>query len=325
MTQEVTLAEAVVKFATRDYAQTLQKVDRVRNATAKGFKSPNGGGLDDMAKRSKQITESLLTPTEQYARKIRELNQLVRTGSINWDIYGRGVRVAYSQLQKSKPPPAPNFFQKAAGGASSVASAAGMGGLGSLLGAASRMAGPIALAVGGLMAMKKAMEFLLSSFQTAIRYSAGWDTITRKLAGRWEQIKYNIGKPLADALLPFAKGLEKGLDLTERLTRSMHIFGGELRLLQAFGELWLRGMEKIVSAMERLGMISKGIAAQMPQNAHYAGMTDFSKSIQGQIRQDPGVAEQKKTNSLLGEIKDLILHNPGKAAQAFFAPGILPP
>jgi hypothetical protein len=55
---------------------------------------------DDLQNSAKSVLDSIATPTEKYDQKITNLNDLLQAGMINWDQYGRAIRVARDELEK---------------------------------------------------------------------------------------------------------------------------------------------------------------------------------------------------------------------------------
>jgi hypothetical protein len=69
---------------------------------------------DDMASKAKEVFDSTRTPMEKYESKIGELGDLLNSGKLDWDTYGRAVRQARGELEKSTETPnlaAPDLFK----------------------------------------------------------------------------------------------------------------------------------------------------------------------------------------------------------------------
>lgn len=67
-----------------------------------------------MQERAKSVLDSIQTPTEKYDKTIGELSELLSAGMLTWDQYGRAVRKARDELEKSaevEPPGAPELFR----------------------------------------------------------------------------------------------------------------------------------------------------------------------------------------------------------------------
>ncbi len=58
--------------------------------------------MDDLVSRGKSVFEATRTPIEKYETAIGELNELLRSGAINWQTYGRAVRAARGELESSR-------------------------------------------------------------------------------------------------------------------------------------------------------------------------------------------------------------------------------
>jgi tape measure domain-containing protein len=69
---------------------------------------------EDLAQKGKSIFDETRTPMEKYEARIGELSELLKGGAIDWETYGRAVRGARTDLEKStqpETPEAPTLFR----------------------------------------------------------------------------------------------------------------------------------------------------------------------------------------------------------------------
>lgn len=70
----------------------LKKLDALSEAKKKA---------EDMQSKGKSVFDETRTPMEKYTARLDELSELLNAGAIDWDTYGRSVRSAKSELEKS--------------------------------------------------------------------------------------------------------------------------------------------------------------------------------------------------------------------------------
>lgn len=75
--------------------QAKQLADQLDSLNAAKKKS------DDMQSKAKEVIDATRTPMEKYESKIGELGELLNSGAIDWEVYGRAVRQARAELEKS--------------------------------------------------------------------------------------------------------------------------------------------------------------------------------------------------------------------------------
>lgn len=76
----------------KQYSVLLSQMDQLNAAKKK---------QDEMQQDAKSIFDATRTPMEKYESTIGHLHDLLDAGAINWDTYGRAVRDAKSELEKS--------------------------------------------------------------------------------------------------------------------------------------------------------------------------------------------------------------------------------
>ena len=65
----------------------------------------------DAMKEGKGVFDETRTPLEKYETKIGKLSDLLNSGAIDWDTYGRAVRSAREQLESAAKASSPELFQ----------------------------------------------------------------------------------------------------------------------------------------------------------------------------------------------------------------------
>lgn len=70
----------------------LKKLDALSEAKKKA---------EEMQSKGKSVFDETRTPMEKYTERLTELSDLLSNGAIDWDTYGRAVRAAKGELEKS--------------------------------------------------------------------------------------------------------------------------------------------------------------------------------------------------------------------------------
>lgn len=104
---EFSSMKGVTPEQVQQYAALLGQMDQLNAAKKK---------QDEMNQDGKSIFDSTRTPMEKYESQIGKLHDLLDAGTIDWDTYGRAVRQAKDELEKSTKtdiasPKAPELMQ----------------------------------------------------------------------------------------------------------------------------------------------------------------------------------------------------------------------
>lgn len=89
---EFSAMKGVTPEQIQQYAALLSQMDQLNAAKKK---------QQEMDEAAKSIYESTRTPMEKYEDEIGKLSDLLNSGAIDWDTYGRAVRKAKDELEKS--------------------------------------------------------------------------------------------------------------------------------------------------------------------------------------------------------------------------------
>lgn len=334
MSGEFKVADVFVNFATKNYAQTMRAMERLKDKTKQASvetKSSTKAIANESSRVAESITKAFQTPIEKWRERMGVLNGLVKSGAISWGTYGRASQSALEVYKKSLPmaKAVASPGQKmsgVAGAAGNVASQAGFGGIARMLGALGGKGGIIGAVIVALIAsIAAAVKVASSGIATASKYSVGWATITDRIAARWEQIKYKIGKPLVDALLPALRLFERLLSLIERLGNGTSIFSELVstgfKTMVSLAEAALKTIESILNKM---GLLSPERPAGMGSPATYGSLEQFSKTAQANVTVDPGLDVAKKQLFVQEQIKGFLEGLKGAAKAAINPFGIGP-
>lgn len=80
LSQRVAISETTMARAQASYAEELEK-------------------SNPLIEEARRLTESLLTPTEQFAKEVEHLNKLVQEGGLSQETYGRAIEKAKDDLK----------------------------------------------------------------------------------------------------------------------------------------------------------------------------------------------------------------------------------
>lgn len=89
---EFSSMKGVTPEQVKQYANLLSQMDQLNAAKKK---------QDEMNQEGKSIFDATRTPMEKYESQITKLHDLLDAGTIDWDTYGRAVRQAKDELEKS--------------------------------------------------------------------------------------------------------------------------------------------------------------------------------------------------------------------------------
>lgn len=89
---EFSAMKGVTPEQVKQYANLLSQMDQLNAAKKK---------QDEMNQEGKSIFDATRSPMEKYESQIGKLHDLLDAGAIDWDTYGRAVRQAKDELEKS--------------------------------------------------------------------------------------------------------------------------------------------------------------------------------------------------------------------------------
>lgn len=93
---------AMLRYELEQLGATPEQVEQAvkLQTQLEGFEAGQKAA-DDMARAAEQTFESTRTPLEKYEQKLDDLNDLLNAGAIDWDTYGRAIRDAREQLERT--------------------------------------------------------------------------------------------------------------------------------------------------------------------------------------------------------------------------------
>lgn len=296
---EFKIADVFVQFVTRNVEPTMRAVKKVQET------------VQDFSKEGAAITKEFQTPFDALQARFAQLNRLVKAGSIDMGTYKRATESAL-EVYRKKVPQAQGLFSLLKEGGQKGLQASGMSGgmIMRILGMLGSKGGLIGGAIAGVLAsLALSLKVIATGIATAGKYSVGWAFISDKIAARWEQIKYNVGKPFLDAMLPVMKVFERLLSLMERWTRGGGLFARPLIMafetLAKLADVFLSTMEKI---LEMMGLIGAARPAGMGGPATYGSLEAFSKTAQANVQVDPGIEVAKQQLTIQNKIFEFMFN-----------------